>query len=241
MSTHVDPPLAHRRKRAKVSPDNSSETSISSKSDSTVKASNAIGQSTDASDLNSDDESSELSESSEEPSDLSSSEDEDAESTKMDTETPKEPEVVNLRANRGTKPTYRLDEEELGPDIRTFLKDFLPQLKAANEELEAQRKEGTLKKRVIESVDADEDQQYIEMVRFFAWSRQQVLTMIQNLGLGVLKMKDEDNSESSSNSDSDMSDDGDATKEEDVLSKLMGQEKTKEVAGIQEVHEKQDL
>lgn len=64
--------------------------------------------------------------------------------------------------------------------------------------------------------------------------------MMQNLGLGVLKMKDADTSESSSNSDSDISDDEDTTKEKDVLGKLMGQEKTKGAAGIQEVHEKQD-
>ena len=65
--------------------------------------------------------------------------------------------------------------------------------------------------------------------------------MVQNLGLGVLKMKDADNSGNSSNNDSDMSDDEDITNEKDVLGKLLGQEKTKEAAGIQEVHEKQDL
>lgn len=96
----------------------------------------------------------------------------------MDAETPKEPEVVNLRANRGKKPTYKLDEEEFGPDIRTFLKDFLPQLKASNEELEAQRKEGTLKKREIEVVDEEEDEQYIEMVCVFACKSLHLLTAI---------------------------------------------------------------
>lgn len=65
-----------------------------------------------------------------------------------------------------------------------------------------------------------------------------MLTSLQNLGLGVLKMKDANASDSSS--DSDMSDDDDNnTKEKDVLGKLMGQEKTKETAGIQEVNEKQ--
>jgi hypothetical protein len=157
-------PLAHRRKRSKVSPENSSEPSVSSKSESTLKASSAPTETTDASDLNSGGESSELSESSEEPSDLSSSEDEDEESTKMDAAASTEPEVVNLRANRGQKPTYKLDEEDLGPDIRTFLKDFLPQLKAANEELEAERKQGTLKKREIDAVEGEDDEQYIEMV-----------------------------------------------------------------------------
>lgn len=161
----------------RVPPENSSEPSISKNSNSTVKTSSAPAESTDASDMKSDDESSELSESSEEPSDLSSSEDEDEESIKMDTETPREPEVVNLRANRGNKPTYKLDEEEFGPDIRTFLKDFLPQLKASNEELEAQRKEGTLKKREIDAVDGEEDEQYIEMVRISAQSSRYLLTL----------------------------------------------------------------
>lgn len=54
-------------------------------------------------------------------------------------------------------------------------------------------------------------------------------------------MKDGDNSsESSSSSDSEMGDDDDDnTKEKDVLGKLMGQEKIKEPAGIQELGEKQ--
>lgn len=163
MTSPAAPQLVHRRKRTKTSPENSSEPSVSSKSDSTVKVATAPAESTVASDLNSGDESSELSESSEEPSDLSSS-DNDDESTEMDVEAPKEPEIVNVRANRGTKPTYKLDEDEFGPDIRVFLRDFLPQLKAANEELEAERKQGTLKNREIDAVDGDEDKQYIEMV-----------------------------------------------------------------------------
>mgnify|MGYP004509886447 CR=1 FL=1 len=51
-------------------------------------------------------------------------------------------------------------------------------------------------------------------------------------------MKDADNS-SVSSGDSEMSDDDDTTKEKGVLGKLMGQEKTREPAGIQEVNEKQ--
>ena len=168
MTSPAAPQLAHRRKRTKTSSGDSSEPSTSSKSGSTVKASSAATEPTDASGLASGDESSDLSESSEEPSDLSSSEDD--ESTEMDVEAPKEPEVVNLRVNRGQKPTYRLDEEEFGPDIRSFLKDFLPQLKAANEELEAERKQGTLKKREIDAVNEGEDKQYIEMVRDLAGS-----------------------------------------------------------------------
>ena len=66
------------------------------------------------------------------------------------------------------------------------------------------------------------------------------LTVMQNLGLGVLKMKDAgQSSDGDSDSDSEMSDvDGNTEKKEkDVLSKLMGQEKTKEPAGIEEVNE----
>ncbi|KAH6642140.1 hypothetical protein C7974DRAFT_96070 [Boeremia exigua] len=226
MTSPAVPPLAHRRKRAKTSRENSPEHSTLRP---TGKTPSPPVESADTSGLHSGDESSELSESSEEPSDLSSSEDDEDDGTKMAPTALKEPEVENLRANRGQKPTYKLDEEELGPDIRTFLKDFLPKLKAANEELEADRMRGTLKKREIDAVDGEEDQQYIEM----------------NLGLGVLKVKDADHSsESSSDSDSEMGDgDGDSnnTKEKNLLGKLMGQDKTKEAAGIQEVNEKQGV
>jgi hypothetical protein len=65
--------------------------------------------------------------------------------------------------NRGTKPIMKFGDEDLGPDIRDFLKDFLPQLKAANEELEAQKKAGTLKS--LDTVEGHEEgEAYIEMV-----------------------------------------------------------------------------
>ena len=51
-------------------------------------------------------------------------------------------------------------------------------------------------------------------------------------------MKDGDTS-STSGSDTEMSDDEDTTKEVNVLGKLMGQEKKKDTAAIQEVTEKQ--
>ncbi len=165
MTSPAAPSLAHRSKRTKTSGKSGHELSESGKSGSAVNVPNAPVNSTDASEPHSGDESSELSESSEDPSDLSSSEDEDQESPKKAVEAPEEPDVVNLRANRGQKPTYKLDEDELGPDIRTFLKDFLPKLKAANEELEADRKQGTLKKREIDAIDGEENEQYIEMVR----------------------------------------------------------------------------
>ena len=54
----------------------------------------------------------------------------------------------------------------------------------------------------------------------------------------MLKVKDTDNS-SESSSDTEMSDGDDNTEGKDVLGKLLGQEKLKESAGIQEVGEKQ--
>lgn len=106
------------------------------------------------------DASSELSESSEEPSSDSSEDDgsEGEEESGHDEE-----EVVNLRANRGTKPDYKLSGDE--EDIRPFLKDFLPKLKAANEELEAQKKAGKLQSTEITGEDDEEAKgEYIEMV-----------------------------------------------------------------------------
>lgn len=109
-----------------------------------------------------------MSESSEEPSsDESSSEDEDGngegEDTEMELDEAKGTDgVVNLRANRGKKPIMKLSKEEMGPDIRDFLKDFLPRLKAANEELEAQKRAGTLKR--MDDEDQEDGEPYIEMV-----------------------------------------------------------------------------
>jgi hypothetical protein len=138
-------------------------------SDSALASTNAAEDSTtNASDLGTSDSDSELSESSEEPSsDETSSdeeEDDDGEDTEMELEEPKSQDgIVNLRANKGKKPIMKLGDEDLGPDIRGFLKDFLPQLKAANEELEAQKKAGTLKS--LDSVEAHEEgEPYIEMV-----------------------------------------------------------------------------
>lgn len=157
-------PLAHRRKRVRFEADASSDPSISE--ESALASTSAADDSTVASDFGSDSDS-ELAESSEEPSSDSSSEDEDEEDAASDAEL-HEPKgsngVVNLRAGQGKKPTMKLDKKELGPDIRDFLKDFLPQLKAANDELEAQRKAGTLKGREIDMTDAEEPEQYIEMV-----------------------------------------------------------------------------
>ncbi|KAI4630389.1 uncharacterized protein J4E79_007902 [Alternaria viburni] len=208
MSPYVHEAVAHRSKRVRFSNEpESSPPSISS--DSALASTNAADDSTtNASDFGTSDSDSELSESSEEPSsDESSSEEEedDGDDTEMELEELRSQDgVVNLRANRGTKPIMKLGNEDLGPDIRGFLKDFLPQLKAANEELEAQKKAGTLKS--LESVEGqDEGEPYIEM----------------DLGLGVLEEKDP-NADSDKDSASDAED---SDKEKDVLGKLMRREK----------------
>jgi hypothetical protein len=163
MSSSIKP-LAHRRKRVRFETENSSDPSISE--ESALAPTSAADDSTAASDLESDSDS-ELSESSEEPSSDSSSEDEEEEDATSDAELQEQEGnhgVINLRAGQGKKPTMKLDKDELGPDIRHFLKDFLPQLKAANDELEAQKKAGTLKDKEIDMTDDKEGEPYIEMV-----------------------------------------------------------------------------
>jgi hypothetical protein len=131
------------------------------------KSAPAADDSTVASDNGSDSDS-ELSESSEDPSSESESEEESEDEDAMLDAAPQKKQasngVTNLRAGQGTKPVMKLSKKEMGPDIRTFLKDFLPQLKAANDELMAHKKAGTLKSREIDMTDADEAEEYIEMV-----------------------------------------------------------------------------
>jgi hypothetical protein len=162
MSSHANKPPAHRRKRVRFSGDDSSEPSISD--ESALVPTSVADETTDASNYNSDSES-DLSESSEEPSDESSSEEDESDEADSEMEIEEfegQDGVVNLLANRGKKPNMKLDKEELGPDIRTFLKDFLPQLKAANEELEAQKEAGTLQ--TMDDGGKEEGAPYIEMV-----------------------------------------------------------------------------
>ncbi|KAF2259294.1 hypothetical protein CC78DRAFT_548459 [Lojkania enalia] len=222
----------HRRTRVKLSPpvsdSSASEPSISD--ESALIPTSVPEESTDASDADMDSES-ELSESSEEPSSESPSEDdsdEASEESELEVQEDQD-EIVNLRADKGKKPKMKLSKHDLGPDLLPFLADFLPKLRAANKELEAQRKAGTLK--VIETGDDGEsnnngdetsEDQYIEM----------------NLGLGVLEEKGSDADDSSSDSDSDSEEGDGATagtqKEKDIFGKLMGRERAK-AAGIQEV------
>ncbi|KAF1973779.1 hypothetical protein BU23DRAFT_123945 [Bimuria novae-zelandiae CBS 107.79] len=180
-----------------------------------------------------------VSESSEEPSDESDIEesedgsdagddgDEDEEEGKEDSEHG-EDTVVNIRANRGERPSYKLPEDEELEDIRPFLKDFLPQLKAANEELEAQREAGTLRtSEIIGDEDGDSEEQYIEM----------------NLGLGVLEEKADDADTGlrvSSDGEDEAEREGENGQDRDILGKLMGRDKAEEPPSIQEVTENQE-
>ncbi|KAF2681637.1 hypothetical protein K458DRAFT_391593 [Lentithecium fluviatile CBS 122367] len=210
---HLD---THRRgldrtKRPKLQHDSSPEPS-------TVSDDSALAPTADASHVDNDMYmSSEVSESSEEPSDDSGDDDsemDDAEEDEGDEEHDGE-DVVNLRANRGQKPVMRFDKDEM-EDIRPFLKDFLPKLKAANEELEAQKQAGTLETAELaqEDGEGDDEEQYIEL----------------NLGLGVLEADGENPTKPSDSKD-------DRTQEEDVLGKLLGREKGD--AGVQVVEERE--
>jgi len=160
MSTRPFDTSAHRRKRVRFVTDSSSE--LSTTSSSTVAPSDI----TAASDYDSEN-SSELSESSEDPSSESSSEDED-EDDDLEEHAGRNG-ITSLRAGQGKKPVMKLNKDELGPDIRDFLKDFLPKLKASNEELEKQRVDGTLKGREIDGDVDMEGEPYIEMVSS-AWT-----------------------------------------------------------------------
>ncbi|EUC29203.1 hypothetical protein COCCADRAFT_40388 [Bipolaris zeicola 26-R-13] len=196
--------------------------SPSMSSQSALASTNATdGTATNASDYGTSDTDSTLSESSEEPSsDESSSEeeddeDDDGEDTQMELDEAKGADgVVNLRANRGTKPIMKLTKAEMGPDIRGFLKDFLPRLKAANEELEAQKRAGTLRR--LDAEDQEEGEPYIEM----------------DLGLGVLEEKDPNAAESDTEDTSD-ADEEDGNKEKDVLGKLLGRREKPDPAKIE--------
>ncbi|KAF5846336.1 hypothetical protein GGP41_003743 [Bipolaris sorokiniana] len=222
MAQYTHDSVPHRTKSVRFSNEPTSSPSMSSQS--ALASTNAIGDTvTNASDYGTSDTDSTLSESSEEPSsDESSSEEEDdddenddGEDTEMELDEAKGTDgVVNLRANRGTKPIMKLTKAEMGPDIRGFLKDFLPRLKAANEELEAQKRAGTLRR--LDAEDQQEGEPYIEM----------------DLGLGVLEEKDPNAAESDTEGTSDAEEEDD-NKEKDVLGKLLGRREKPDPAKIE--------
>ncbi|KAF2156945.1 hypothetical protein K461DRAFT_289309 [Myriangium duriaei CBS 260.36] len=97
-------------------------------------------------------------------------------------------------------------------DLRARLAAFLPQLKAANETLEAQRREGKLP--VLELDDASTEP-HIEL----------------DLGLGVLEERRPGDTDNNSESEDEQQPDT----ERDVLGRLMGAERKDGKKGIEEV------
>lgn len=164
MSTLPPNPPSHRHKRVRFATDSSSSPTHSTSDNSTLAPTDS---STAASDYDSDSDTS-MSESSSDPSSESSSEDGESDEDEDTASESNLPDytgrngITSLRAGQGKKPTMKIDQDELGPDIRDFLKDFLPQLKKANEELEMQKKAGTLKG--IDAEEGAEGETYIEMV-----------------------------------------------------------------------------
>lgn len=231
--TTTETTCSHRRTRSRLTPplaaDSSSTSEPSISSDTSALIPTSVPEdSTDATGAEHDsDTESDLSESSEDPSSDSSS-DNGSNIDSDDAESDNEAEMsgdgqsrVNLPANRGKKPVMKLRKKELGEDMRPWLKEFLPRLRAANEELEKERVTGTLKDKMIEREDGEG--QYIEM----------------DLGLGVLEERDP-NAQDSSESEGDSEEDDTDTqaqkskKEKDILGKLMGREN--KPVSIQEVN-----
>ncbi|KAF2190214.1 hypothetical protein K469DRAFT_747428 [Zopfia rhizophila CBS 207.26] len=210
--------------RVKLSPiETSSASEPATSEDSALVPTSVSDGSTAASDVDTDSES-ELEESSDDTSSESSSEEvsdeESDEESSLNEEN--EDEIINLIANKGNKPVIKFPRNESAAGLRLRLKGFLPQLAAANEQLEKERKAGTLKKREIEK-DGEAEGEYIEM----------------NLGLGVLEHKNSKAQDSETDGGGETHDgnsdaEGRPAREKDIFGKLMGRDK-KESVGIQEV------
>ncbi|KAF2138768.1 uncharacterized protein K452DRAFT_290418 [Aplosporella prunicola CBS 121167] len=227
-------PLAHRKRRKSPSPATPwLPTKEHAEAFLVASGKRAAPAQDDDNHADSDAESSVVSTSSEEPSSDSESAGSEGESEGEEEEDSNE--VTSLP--RPPKPSVRRKlykktnaASERVP-LSERLKAFLPQLAAANEELEREKAAGRLGERSLEVENGKENEgQYIEM----------------DLGLGVLEEKDpnaaDSSSESSNESGDEMDVDGEAggekkTKEKDVLGKLMGKKRTQPGAGIQEVPE----
>lgn len=153
----------------------------------------------------------------------------DTRSTDSESEEDRQNETENTTqsANKVTnvqpmdrKPKFDFAALKSNSSLMNKLPGFLAEMDAANRELEAEKKAGTIAERRLEIDDDEEEgekaEQYIEM----------------NLGLGVLEEK---------TSDSETSSEGESSDDEDVMDKLMGAEKDskdegeKKKVGIEEV------
>lgn len=121
------------------------------------------------------------------------------------------------------------DKPQEQPSLQSRLAAFLPQLAAANKELEDLKSRGQIDSARLDNVGNDEER-YIEM----------------DLGLGVLEERRDGDSDASSESESsDEEEAGDETKaaerkETHRLAKLMGQAPSQDKPGIQEMdHDEQ--
>lgn len=185
-----------------------------------------IDSDTARSDVDSD---SAMSTSSEDPSSDSSSsgeESEDEDSEMTNNGTPAGDERINLRP--GSKPN--ITKGKARSELLGKLKSFLPDLEAANKDLEREREEGTLGDRNMENFDGEGP--HIEMVRSI-WNLRPGNTdlRLQDLGLGVLE-----NRQLGKDSDHDSDDSEDGDQGHDILGKLLGvQQKYRKAAHIQEV------
>ncbi|GME28151.1 phosphotransferase-like [Neofusicoccum parvum] len=218
-----------RRTRRRSSPQSASLPNGTSAAVKPAAATTAIAQEDHAMDEASDAESdsSVLSTSSEEPSsdsdDDSQAEGSDEENTAMDSD-----EITALPRPPDADARRKIYQRQVPPKstIGDRLKEFLPQLAAANEELERDRAAGTLAEKSLENV-GDNEERYIEF----------------NLGLGVLKEKDPNKMESDIESEIDDDEmDTDANgqneqknKEQDILAKLLRKKNPTSGPVIQEV------
>lgn len=136
------------------------------------------------SDGDSDAESSDLAESSEDTDTASESEDEDMFEENGESESENSSVITTVRV--GKKPEMRRQQwapgldgeaEEGGLPLKERLKAFLPQIAAANVELEKEKAAGVLEERSLEQLSEGNnvDEPYIEMVRLWckrqAWRR----------------------------------------------------------------------
>jgi hypothetical protein len=137
--------------------DTNSDSSRASATQAIFSDNDTISQSTNQTDVESD---SEVSTSSEDPSSSSEDDDSDDESDTSDRASAQDhEEITNVRP--GTKPEMKL--EALGGGLLQRLRTFLPALEAANQELEKEKKDGTIERRNIERVEEGEGP-FIEMV-----------------------------------------------------------------------------
>ncbi|KAJ9665747.1 hypothetical protein H2201_004234 [Coniosporium apollinis] len=186
------------------------------------------------SDGDGDSESSELAESSED-TDTASESNEDMSEEDGESESENSSVITTVRV--GKKPEMRRQQwapgldgeaEEGGQPLKERLKAFLPQIAAANMELEEEKAAGVLDERSLEQANEgdDVDGQYIEM----------------NLGLGVLEERDP-NAESSNSSEDEEADnrdpmqdfEGSLPRDKNVMARLLGRNRRTDKVGIQEV------